>query len=159
MLSWALLKDFLPTKPEQPELKHVRIIQSIVVRLTSNQSCTTLESKPNCFSPDFLKETRTLGIANVKIQGNQWRTAELISCGQQLDKIYSAMGQMSFLMLENGNCIPESQFVELRVDGPHEGITYDIVEIATPLPTMFTFRGYQHVLTKPGSETFINLFF
>lgn len=105
----------------------------------------------------------TNGIANIRILGDKWTSAELVGGGQRITKIYSFTGRDSFPLLEDGRYLPfaEHQTLELFVFGEAESfdIEYDIVEIPQKDMHEFVFTNLQYSgdeeLTKEDSKVFL----
>lgn len=139
---------FFQNMEQPPELKYVRFLYSRTVEVYNNEVVLA----PSKW--EVLPSLQMYGIANVRIVGNEWNTAELIIGGHVFDKICSKLEQREFPMLENGCCLPccEVMPIRMKIDGKCDSVAYDIVvSNGSDLNMCFTCKGSETVSAQSSS--------
>ena len=137
-----------------PELKHCGVVYSRTILATDLPEAQRKRVYLDLLHPSNFSHERdlVLGIANVRIGGNEWERAEFVHGSTILDRLYRNLGLVAFPMLENGSCVlANTPTCSLAIDGKYDSITYDVVLVdLTSAGPFFSIKGYQCDYVKSG---------
>lgn len=142
-----------------PELKHSGVVQSITKQFSEiadpkSVSLHTFVSNWDPEEPQF-----SLGFANLRINGNEWKRVDLVANGHVLDCLVCEGGTRTFPMMENGNAIPVVGPFCVNIQGKWDSISFDVVNVhITPPLHAFATRGYQYACCRRGDYLPLNFF-
>ncbi len=107
------------------EDKHIKLQQPKYTTVIETRSFTSSQEKPY-FRVNV--EDKKGGIANIRIEGN-WTSATFEIGGQSITTIYKEMNTNTFLITDNGYCVPFAKHHRVAIDvrGTDITVTYDLV--------------------------------